>query len=73
VTAKKKTRKQLIDEVVKTACKVTGTQRRDAADRFIVQVGYALVWPKPKDADDHRSSPACRGRSPIPNSRCDDL
>ncbi len=51
--AKKKTRKQLIDEVVKTACKVTGTQHLDAADRFIVQVGYALVWPKPKDADDH--------------------
>ena len=53
VAAKKKTRKQLIDEVVKTACKVTGTQHLDAADRFIVQVGYALVWPKPKDADDH--------------------
>ncbi len=53
VGAKKKTRKQLIDEVVKTACKVTGTQHLDAADRFIVQVGYALVWPKPKDADDH--------------------
>jgi len=53
VAAKKKTRKQLIDEVVKTACKVTGTQRLDAADRFIVQVGNALVWPKPKDPDDH--------------------
>jgi hypothetical protein len=53
VAAKKKTRKQLIDEVVKTACTVTGTQRLDAADRFIMQVGYALVWPKPKDADDH--------------------
>src|SRR3989442_1755931 len=53
VTAKKKTREQLIDEVVKTACKVTGTQRLDAADRFMVQVGHALVWPKPKDADDH--------------------
>ncbi len=53
VAAKKKTRKQLIDEVIKTACKVTGTQRLDAADRFMVQVGHALVWPKPKDADDH--------------------
>src|SRR5437667_3353315 len=49
VGAKKKTRKQLIDEVVKTACKVTGTQNLDAADRFIVQVGYALVWPQPKE------------------------
>jgi hypothetical protein len=53
VAVKKKTQKQLIDEVVKSACKVTGTQRLDAADRFIVQVGHALVWPKPKDADDH--------------------
>ena len=53
MTAKKKTRQQLIDEVVKTACKVTGTQRLDAADRFIVQAGYALVWPKPKDTEDH--------------------
>src|SRR2546426_4292136 len=53
VAAKKKTRKQLIDEVVKTACKVTGTQHLDAADRFIAQAGYALVWPKPKDTEDH--------------------
>ena len=43
VAAKKKTRKQLIDEVVKTACKVTGTQRLDAADRFIVQVPRSCV------------------------------
>ncbi len=53
VGAKKKTRKQLIDEVVKTACKVTGTQHLDAADRFIAQAGYALVWPKPKNTEDH--------------------
>src|SRR5437870_13315768 len=30
-----------------------GHARLDAADRFMVQVGPALVWPKPKDADDH--------------------
>ena len=30
-----------------------GHSRLDAADRFMVQVGHALVWPKPKDADDH--------------------
>lgn len=53
VGAKKKTRKQLIDEVVRTACKVTGTQHLDAADRFIAQAGYALVWPKPKNTEDH--------------------
>ncbi len=47
------TRDLLVDEVVKSACKVTGTRSLDAADRFIVQAGYALVWPKPKDADDH--------------------
>jgi hypothetical protein len=42
-----------VDEVVRTACEVTGTKRLDAADRFIAQVGYALVWPKPRDTDDH--------------------
>ena len=49
----KKASEQLVDEVIKSACKVTGTQCLDAADRFIVQVCHALVWPKPKDADDH--------------------
>jgi hypothetical protein len=47
------TRDPLVDEVAKSACKVTGTRSLDAADRFIVQAGYALVWPKPKGADDH--------------------
>jgi hypothetical protein len=47
------TQEQLVDEVVKSACKVTGTRSLNAADRFIVQTGNALVWPKPKDADDH--------------------
>jgi hypothetical protein len=52
-TKKTATREQVVEEVIKTACKVTGTQRLDAADRFVAQAGYALVWPKPKDADDH--------------------
>jgi hypothetical protein len=52
-TTKTKSGEQLVDEVIRTACKVTGTRSLDAADRFIAQVSYALVWPKPKDADDH--------------------
>jgi hypothetical protein len=30
-----------------------GTRSLDAADRLIVQAGYALVWPKAKNSDDH--------------------
>lgn len=51
--AKKTATEQLVDEVIKTACKVTGTRSLDAADRLIAQAGSALVWPKPKDTDDH--------------------
>lgn len=46
------TREQLVDEVIKSACKVTGTRSLDAADRFITQAACALVWPKPTDAED---------------------
>jgi hypothetical protein len=53
VALEKKTSQQLVDEVITTACQVTGTQRLDAADRFLYQVGNALVWPKPNATDDH--------------------
>jgi hypothetical protein len=53
VAMKKEISKQLVDEVIKTACKVTGTQRLDAADRFIHQASHALVWPKPNGVDDN--------------------
>jgi hypothetical protein len=53
VATQKKTSQQLVNEVITTACQVTGTQRLDAADRFIYQVGNALVWPKPNTTDDH--------------------
>lgn len=53
VAMKKKTSEQLVNEVIQSACEVTGTERLDAADRFIAQAADALVWPKPKDAHDH--------------------
>lgn len=46
-------RRELVDQAIKSACQLTGTKRLDAADRFLVQAGHALVWPKPEDADDH--------------------
>jgi hypothetical protein len=52
-TTKTKSGEQLVDEVIKSACQVTGTRSLDAADRFIAQASFALVWPKPRDADDH--------------------
>jgi hypothetical protein len=47
-----KTRKQMIDKLAPTTCKVTGTKRRDVADRIIVQVSGALIRPKPKNRED---------------------
>jgi|SRR5438105_4505348 len=41
-----------IDKLIMTACQVVGTQSREVADRTIVQVGEALVFPKPKEVDE---------------------
>lgn len=49
----KATREGAVNALITTACEVTGTQHLDAADRFIAQVAYGLVWPKPRDPDDH--------------------
>lgn len=49
----KATREQLVVEVLKTACKVTGTRSLKAADRFIVQTSCALVSPTPTDDVDY--------------------
>ena len=41
-----------IDKLIMTTCQVVGTQSREVADRTIVQVGEALVCPKPKEVDE---------------------
>ena len=48
-TEKRAAEEQLVHEVVKSACQVTGTRSPKAAEHFIVQASCALVSPKPTD------------------------
>ena len=52
VAVDKKAREQLVHELVNTACKVTGTRRRELANRILIQVVHALVQQKSCDAED---------------------
>jgi hypothetical protein len=48
----KEARKQQLHELILSACKVTGTRRRELANRILIQVADALVRPKSTDAED---------------------
>src|ERR1019366_1108663 len=52
VAVDKEARKQQLHELILSACKVTGTRRRELADRVLIQVADALVRPKSTDAED---------------------
>lgn len=52
MAVKKKTREQLLDELIMTECEVTGTHSHDVASRMIFQVANAHVSPKSKDVND---------------------
>jgi hypothetical protein len=52
VAVDKEAREQQLHELILSACKVTGTRRRELADRVLIQVADALVRPKSTDAED---------------------
>ena len=48
IAAQTENRDQILDGLIAKACQLTGTRTHEFADHIIVQVGNALVWPKPK-------------------------
>jgi hypothetical protein len=52
IVVKRKAREELVDRLLKNGPQITGIRTTAIADRIIVQVGDAQVWPRGRDSTD---------------------